>query len=38
MEGDPQAINSYRHDYMSCYSWAEFTLGMMERKLNKYLD
>lgn len=38
LEGDPQAINSYRHDYMSCYSWAEFTLGMMEQKLNKYLD
>lgn len=34
MEGDAKAINSYRHDYMSCYSWAEFRLGELEKELN----
>lgn len=38
MAGDPQAINSYRHDYMSCYSWAEFTLGLMDQRLDRYND
>ncbi|MFR5601364.1 MAG: response regulator [Lachnospiraceae bacterium] len=33
MEGDAAAVNSYRHDYMSCYSWAEFSIGKMEREL-----
>ncbi len=32
MEGDPRAINSYRQDYMSCYSWAEFSIGQLERR------
>lgn len=29
-EGDPIAVNNYRRDYMICYSWAEFTAGLME--------
>lgn len=36
LEGDLQAINSYRHDYMSCYSWAEFTVGFMDQRLDKF--
>ncbi len=27
IDGDPQAINAYRGEYMSQYSWGEFTLG-----------
>lgn len=34
MEGDVKAINSYRHDYMNCYSWAEFRLGKLEKELD----
>lgn len=30
MQGDPAAINSYRHNYMNSYSWAEFTAGTFE--------
>jgi len=30
LSGDPYAINSYRHDYLSCYSWAEFSVGALE--------
>ncbi|WP_308753456.1 response regulator [uncultured Anaerotruncus sp.] len=30
LEGDPQAVNSYRRDYMICYSWAEFSMGIHE--------
>ncbi|HAB93378.1 MAG TPA: histidine kinase [Lachnospiraceae bacterium] len=30
LAGDPVAINSYRGDYMSCYSWAEYSVGMFE--------
>lgn len=30
MKGDPVAINSYRHNYMTSYSWAEFTAGALE--------
>ncbi len=29
MEGDPSAVNEYRGEYMSCYSWAEFTNGRL---------
>ncbi len=32
-EGDPQAINSYRRDYLPNYSWAEFTIGVFEPRL-----
>ncbi len=31
LDGDPQAVNSYRHNYLPSYSWAEFTVGKMER-------
>lgn len=30
LEGKPQAINAYRGEYMSQYSWAEFTLARLE--------
>ncbi|PYI49961.1 response regulator [Paenibacillus flagellatus] len=30
MDGDPQAVNSYRHDYLPSYSWAEFSVTMFE--------
>lgn len=30
LNGDPIAINNYRRDYMQCYSWAEFSMGMLE--------
>ena len=35
LEGDTRAINSYTGQYMSAYSWAEFTAGYIESKLNK---
>lgn len=31
---DPSAINSYCGEFMSQYSWAEFTIGYLEKKLN----
>lgn len=30
MAGDPAAVNSYRHNYLNSYSWAEFTAGLFE--------
>lgn len=30
--GDPAAVNSYGGEYMSQYSWAEMTLGWLERR------
>lgn len=33
LAGDPIAINNYRCDYMLCYSWAEFTMGIMDSEL-----
>ncbi len=30
LDGDPQAMNRYRHNYLPSYSWAEFTAGKME--------
>ena len=30
MKGKPQALNAYRGEYMSQYSWSEFTHGAME--------
>lgn len=29
-DGDAEAVNQYKHNYMPGYSWAEFTLGEME--------
>ncbi len=36
LEGDVQAINSFMGQYMSAYSWAEFTLGYLERKAGHF--
>ena len=33
LQGDPQAVNSYRHDYLPSYSWAEFSAGILESRL-----
>lgn len=30
IDGDPVAINNYRRDYMICYSWAEFSMGLLD--------
>lgn len=30
---DPDAVNEYMGEYMSNYSWAEFTIGYLDRKL-----
>ena len=30
--GEPSAVNSYRSEYMSQYSWAEMTLGALEEE------
>lgn len=33
MEGDPQAVNKYQHDYLPGYSWAEFTVNSLDNHL-----
>ena len=35
IEGDTRAINSFTGQYMSAYSWAEFTVGYLENQLQK---
>ena len=35
LEGDTRAINSFTGQYMSVYSWAEFTVGYLENQMNK---
>ena len=35
LEGDTRAINSFTGQYMSTYSWAEFTVGYLENQLQK---
>ena len=35
LEGDARAVNSFTGQYMSAYSWAEFTTGYLENQLNK---
>ena len=35
LEGDTRAINSFTGQYMSAYSWAEFTVGYLENQLAK---
>jgi two-component SAPR family response regulator len=35
LEGDARAINSFTGQYMSAYSWAEFTVGYLENQLQK---
>jgi len=31
LEGDARAVNSYRGEFMSSYSWAEFSAGALNR-------
>lgn len=33
LEWDPEAINSYMGEYMTNYSWAEYTIGYLDRRL-----
>ena len=33
LKGDPKVISMYNGDYMVCYSWAEYSSGMFERKI-----
>ncbi|MBE6576931.1 MAG: response regulator [Ruminococcaceae bacterium] len=35
LDGDVTAINSFTGQYMSAYSWAEFTTGYLDNQLNK---
>lgn len=35
LNGDTRAINSFAGQYMSAYSWAEFTVGYLENQLQK---
>lgn len=35
MEGDTRAINSFTGQYMSAYSWAEFTVGYLDTQVQK---
>ena len=35
LEGDVKAINSFTGQYMSAYSWAEFTVGYLENQVQK---
>ena len=37
LEGDTKAINSFTGQYMSAYSWAEFTVGYLENQINKIM-
>ena len=32
LAGDPAAVNAFRGEYMSNYSWAETTLGALEQR------
>lgn len=33
LEGDARAINSYRHDYLPGYSWAEFSVAAFDARV-----
>ena len=37
LEGDTRAINSFTGQYMSAYSWAEFTVGYLENQMQKIM-
>lgn len=37
LDGDVEAINQYRGNYMSSYSWAEFSIGFLENKMNHFM-
>lgn len=34
-DGDAEAVNQYKQNYMPGYAWAEFTLGEMERRFHQ---
>ncbi len=34
LDGDADAVNSYNGEYMAQYTWAEFTVGYLERKMH----
>ena len=34
--GDADAVNAYRGEYMSAYSWAEETESFLSRKIDRY--
>ena len=36
LDGDPLAINRYRHNYLPSYSWAEFRVAQMENRLEGF--
>ena len=36
LEGDIRAINSFTGQYMSAYSWAEFTVGYLDNQVKKH--
>lgn len=33
LEGDAKAVNSYRHDYLPGYVWAEFSVAALDERL-----
>ena len=35
LDGDTRAINAFTGQYMSAYSWAEFTVGYLENQVKK---
>ena len=35
LQGDPQAVNAYRGEYMSLYSWASFTEARLEQRMGR---
>lgn len=37
LEGDARAVNSFAGQYMSAYSWAEFTVGYLENQVQKLM-
>lgn len=37
LDGDPIAVNSYRCNYLPSYSWAEFTVGTLEKRFLKHV-
>jgi two-component SAPR family response regulator len=38
LAGDPDAVNAYAGEYMAGYSWAEFVVDRLDRRVLKQLD
>lgn len=36
--GDPRAVNDYRGNYLPAYSWAEFSIGFLERLAREHVQ